>query len=123
MAFSCSFRAVPLGIALLCASNPKLPVVDLLSKLSHDADAEVACNSILALGLIGAGMAMMHHTSLSPFTHPSIAASLQAPTMHALLRSCAPWHSTTIVTQMPSFPFASHRFVCFCLLGPLQASC
>lgn len=34
-------RAVPLAIALLCTSNPKLPVLDTLSKLSHDADSQV----------------------------------------------------------------------------------
>lgn len=34
-------RAVPLALGLLCASNPKLTVLDTLSKLSHDADAEV----------------------------------------------------------------------------------
>eukprot|EP00128_Syssomonas_multiformis_P017422 Colp12_sorted_trinity150504_noHs@33728 len=48
-------RAVPLGLGLLCASNPKLSVLDTLSKLSHDNDAEVAHNSIFALGLVGAG--------------------------------------------------------------------
>ena len=48
-------RAVPVAMALLCVSNPVLSVMDTLSKLSHDADAEVAYNSILALGLIGAG--------------------------------------------------------------------
>jgi len=48
-------RVVPLAIALLCLSNPKLTVLDTLSKLSHDPDAETACNSIIALGLIGAG--------------------------------------------------------------------
>uniref|UniRef100_T2MDL8 26S proteasome non-ATPase regulatory subunit 2 n=1 Tax=Hydra vulgaris TaxID=6087 RepID=T2MDL8_HYDVU len=48
-------RAVPLGLALLSASNPKLTVTDILSKLSHDHDAEVAYNSIFAMGIVGAG--------------------------------------------------------------------
>eukprot|EP00124_Ichthyophonus_hoferi_P001063 Ihof_evm3s49 gene=Ihof_evmTU3s49 len=48
-------RAVPLALALLCASNPRLSVLDTLSKLSHDADAEVAHNSIMALGIVGCG--------------------------------------------------------------------
>lgn len=49
-------RAVPLGLALLSASNPQLPIVDTLSKLSHDSDAEVAHNAIFSMGIVGAGM-------------------------------------------------------------------
>jgi len=48
-------RVVPLAIALLYTSNPKLQVLDLLSKLSHDADATTAHCAILAIGMIGAG--------------------------------------------------------------------
>lgn len=48
-------RAVPLGLALLSVSNPKLPILDTLSKFSHDADPEVSHNSIFALGIVGAG--------------------------------------------------------------------
>lgn len=48
-------RAVPLAVALLSASKPHLPVIDLLTKYSHDSDDKVACNSIFALGMIGAG--------------------------------------------------------------------
>lgn len=48
-------RAVPLGMALLCVSNPKLTVLDTLSKLSHDADGDTAFAAILALGIVGAG--------------------------------------------------------------------
>lgn len=36
-------------------SNPKLNVMDTLSKFSHDNDSEVASNSVLAMGIIGAG--------------------------------------------------------------------
>lgn len=35
-------RATPLAIALLCISDPKVNVIDILSKLSHDNDSEVA---------------------------------------------------------------------------------
>lgn len=48
-------RAVPLALALLSVSNPQLPVMDTLSKLSHDSDEFVSQNAILALGFIGAG--------------------------------------------------------------------
>lgn len=48
-------RAVPLCMALLSLSNPKVLVIDNLSKLSHDADADVAMGAILAMGLMGAG--------------------------------------------------------------------
>jgi len=48
-------RAVPLCLGLLFASNPKVTVVDLLSKLSHDADADVAIGAIFGMGLMGAG--------------------------------------------------------------------
>lgn len=42
-------------MAVLCASNPALNVLDILSKLTHDPDKEVAHNSIFALGIMGAG--------------------------------------------------------------------
>ncbi|KAF8094330.1 hypothetical protein N665_0365s0017 [Sinapis alba] len=48
-------RAVPLALGLLCISNPKMNVVDTLSRLSHDTDSEVAMAAIISLGLIGAG--------------------------------------------------------------------
>ncbi|XP_073025532.1 26S proteasome non-ATPase regulatory subunit 2 homolog A-like [Primulina eburnea] len=48
-------RAVPLALGLLCVSNPKVNVMDTLSRLSHDADTEVAMAAIISLGLIGAG--------------------------------------------------------------------
>lgn len=48
-------RAVPVAMALMCASNPDLAVLDILSKLSHDADAETAYNAIMAMGIVGAG--------------------------------------------------------------------
>ncbi|KAJ3669143.1 hypothetical protein LUZ60_011093 [Juncus effusus] len=48
-------RAVPLALGLLCISNPKVNVMDTLSRLSHDADSEVSMAAIVALGFIGAG--------------------------------------------------------------------
>lgn len=48
-------RAVPLALGLISASDPKLQILDTLSKFSHDSDPEVAYNSILAMGLVGAG--------------------------------------------------------------------
>ena len=48
-------KAVPLALAMLSASNPQLPVLDTLSKFSHDTDAEVSANSILAMGILGCG--------------------------------------------------------------------
>ncbi|PIA24829.1 hypothetical protein AQUCO_21500001v1 [Aquilegia coerulea] len=48
-------RAVPLALGLLCISNPKVNVMDTLSRLSHDTDQEVAMAATISLGLIGAG--------------------------------------------------------------------
>ncbi|PSS16431.1 26S proteasome non-ATPase regulatory subunit 2 A like [Actinidia chinensis var. chinensis] len=48
-------RAVPLALGLLCISNPKVNVMDTLSRLSHDTDTEVAMGAVISLGLIGAG--------------------------------------------------------------------
>jgi len=48
-------RAVPLAIALLNPSAPSMPAVDTLSRLTHDADSEVAQSAVLGLGIIGAG--------------------------------------------------------------------
>lgn len=48
-------RAVPLALGLISVSNPKLNILDTLSKFSHDSDPEVAHNAIFAMGLVGAG--------------------------------------------------------------------
>ncbi|KAL4202711.1 hypothetical protein AMTRI_Chr02g222470 [Amborella trichopoda] len=48
-------RAVPSALGLLCISNPKVNVMDTLSRLSHDADSDVAMAATISLGLIGAG--------------------------------------------------------------------
>ena len=48
-------KAVPLALGLISASKPQLPIIDALSKYSHDQDLEVALNAIFAMGLVGAG--------------------------------------------------------------------
>ncbi|XP_059449342.1 26S proteasome non-ATPase regulatory subunit 2 homolog A-like isoform X3 [Corylus avellana] len=48
-------QAVPLALGLLCISNPKVYVMDTLSRLSHDTDSEAAMAAVISLGLIGAG--------------------------------------------------------------------
>jgi 26S proteasome regulatory subunit N1 len=48
-------RIVPLALAMLNLSNPKIGVMDVLIKLAYDTDVETAQKAILALGLIGAG--------------------------------------------------------------------
>ncbi|TRM60317.1 armadillo-type protein [Schizophyllum amplum] len=48
-------RSVPLAIGLVSTSNPQLPILDTLSKYSHDNDLHVALNAIFAMGLVGAG--------------------------------------------------------------------
>mmetsp|Transcript_22567 Transcript_22567/g.38211 ORF Transcript_22567/g.38211 Transcript_22567/m.38211 type:complete len:889 (+) Transcript_22567:56-2722(+) len=48
-------RVVPLAIALLYVSNPDYAVIDQLSRLSHDADAQVSQSAIFALGVVSAG--------------------------------------------------------------------
>jgi 26S proteasome regulatory subunit N1 len=51
-------RVVPLALALLYISNPEYGIIDQLSRLSHDADLEVAMNAIM-------GKRTHHITSLS----------------------------------------------------------
>lgn len=48
-------KVVPLALGLVSASNPQLPIMDTLSKYSHDNDLAVALNAIFAMGLLGAG--------------------------------------------------------------------
>lgn len=48
-------RAVPLALGLISVSNPKLNILETLSKFSHDSDPEVAYSAIFAMGLVGAG--------------------------------------------------------------------
>lgn len=48
-------RAVPLALAVLHISNPDFAVIDQLSRLSHDPDAEISQNAIMGLGIVSAG--------------------------------------------------------------------
>jgi len=48
-------RVVPLSLATLHISNPEFSVIDQLSRLSHDPDAELSQNAIIALGIVSAG--------------------------------------------------------------------
>jgi len=48
-------RAVPLALAALYVSNPEYQVIDQLSRLSHDPDAELSQNAVMALGIVSAG--------------------------------------------------------------------
>ena len=43
-------QSVPLAVALMHVSNPDVQALDALSRLSHDADPDVAANAVLALG-------------------------------------------------------------------------
>ncbi len=54
---------MPLALALLNVSKPDINAMDTLSRLSHDADSEVAQSAILALGIIGAGVWLQSSTS------------------------------------------------------------
>ncbi len=46
---------MPLALALLNVSSPDMTAMDTLSRLSHDADGEVAQAAVLGLGILGAG--------------------------------------------------------------------
>ncbi len=62
---SCFCRqAVPLAVALLNVSAPKLGAMDMLSRLSHDTDLSVAQNAVVALGELcpKAGLQALHNT-------------------------------------------------------------
>jgi len=54
MAATYHLQTVPLALGLVSASNPVLPVLDTLSKYSHDNDLTVVLNAIFATGLVGA---------------------------------------------------------------------
>jgi len=48
-------KTVPLALGLVSTSNPVLPILDTLSKYSHDNDLAVALNAIFAMHFVGAG--------------------------------------------------------------------
>ena len=57
-------QAVPLAVALLNVSAPKLGAMDMLSRLSHDTDLSVAQNAVVALGepYWQAGLQALHNS-------------------------------------------------------------
>jgi 26S proteasome regulatory subunit N1 len=48
-------KSLPLALALLNLSNPKIQVFDILLKLSYETNKEIAINAIFCIGLISAG--------------------------------------------------------------------
>ncbi|KAI3992798.1 hypothetical protein MKX01_027149 [Papaver californicum] len=52
-------RAVALALGLFCISNPKVNVMDTLSKLRHDAYTEVTMAATISFGLIGADASLL----------------------------------------------------------------
>eukprot|EP00924_Labyrinthula_sp_SR-Ha-C_P009978 snap_masked-scaffold_21-processed-gene-5.64-mRNA-1 protein AED:0.03 eAED:0.06 QI:0/-1/0/1/-1/1/1/0/1001 len=48
-------RAIPLAMALSHVSDPQYGLIDILKKLSHDADRKTQQSAIIALGLMSAG--------------------------------------------------------------------
>jgi 26S proteasome regulatory complex component len=63
---------VPLALGLISVSNPKLSILDTLSKFSHDSDSEVAHNAIFAMGLVGAGTNNARYCFLYYLSKPKI---------------------------------------------------
>ena len=59
-------KAVPLAIGLVSVSNPLLPILDTLSKYSHDNDLQVAINAIFAWGLLRTCWRRQEQCSVGP---------------------------------------------------------
>ena len=76
-------RGVPLALAILNVSNPDMTVVDTLSRLSHDVDAEVAMNAVVALGIVGAGT---NNARLAGILRTLSSDSVKDPTLLFLVR-------------------------------------
>ncbi|PPD93130.1 hypothetical protein GOBAR_DD09920 [Gossypium barbadense] len=93
-------RAVPLALGLLCISNPKVNMMDTLSRLSHDTDLEVAMATVISLGLIGArtdnaSIAGMLQTKSELLLHVRIAQGLVH--MGKGLLTINPYHSDRLL--------------------------
>jgi hypothetical protein len=80
-------RSVPLALGLIYVSNPKLSILDTLSKFSHDSDSEVAHNSIFAMGLVGAGTNNARYLFSTTFYKAKVKTVLQ------VLNYCIPFTS------------------------------
>lgn len=50
-----SKKIVSLALALLNLSNPRVAIIDLLAKLCHDTNQDIANRAVIALGLASAG--------------------------------------------------------------------
>lgn len=95
-------RAVPLALGIISVSNPQISVMDTLSKLSHDHDADVAQGAIFGLGLIGAG------TQLTMYCCRTNAPK-QVLTTPVLLVCCEHLPSTTTRNPTTSSWWESHK--------------
>lgn len=75
-------RMIPLALGLLHISNPKVGVIEIVSKMTHDADADLALNAIFAMG----PWARVRTTRASP----GCCASSRASTRRTRTRSSSP---------------------------------
>lgn len=63
------WKAVPLAIGLVNASNSQLPILDMLSRYGHDNGLTVALNAIVAMGLVGGGSNNLRLAVLESLRH------------------------------------------------------
>mmetsp|Transcript_15590 Transcript_15590/g.27683 ORF Transcript_15590/g.27683 Transcript_15590/m.27683 type:complete len:931 (+) Transcript_15590:332-3124(+) len=105
-------RAVPLAMALSNMSNPVFAIVDILSKLTHDADSPTAMAAIFSLGLLGAGtnnsrIAQLLRSLASFYSkepNPLFIVRLAQGLLHAGkgLVTMAPYHSDRTLMSYPA---------------------
>lgn len=105
-------RGVPIAVAMLHVSDPDYSVIDILSKLTHDQDAEVAMNAIFGLGLVGAGTNNSRVAGLlrqlSSFYHKEANHLFVVRIAQGLLHmgkglvTISPDHSDTLLTSAPA---------------------
>jgi len=105
-------RAVPLALALSFASNPDFNVVDVLSRLTHDADIETAMSAIMALGICGsgtnnsriAGLLRLLASFYSKEANPLFVVRLAQGLLHAGkgLVTMSPYHSDRFLLLQPA---------------------
>lgn len=105
-------RAVPLALALSYASNPEFAVVDVLSRLTHDADIETAMCAIMSLGIVGsgtnnsriAGLLRLLASFYSKEANPLFVVRLAQGLLHAGkgLVTLSPYHSDRSLMLQPA---------------------
>jgi len=115
-------RAVPLAIALAHVSHPDFSVVDVLSRLTHDADMDTAMNATLGLGLVGAGTNNSRIAGLlrllasfySKEAQPLFVVRLAQGLLHAGkgLVTMAPYHSDRLLMLKPAVAGILSLLVC-----------